>query len=135
MSQNNDDSTEDEETLLRRTLATLDVQRKALEHEADAIYLELTTPPEEGIPPMGLDTPLVDEDGYPRGDIDVYRARAQRSRFRVLQTDHKEMAAKIEGLLVQLAALKVSHNSKTSKGGVVYGGLWEAGHELTVRVC
>jgi hypothetical protein len=60
-----------------------------MENEADAIYLELTSPPGEGVEPMGVDTPLVDPEGYPRGDIDVYRARTLRSRFRVLQTDHK----------------------------------------------
>lgn len=99
---------DEEEAVLRKVLATLDVQRTAMENEADAIFLELTTAPEDGIEPMGVDTPLVDRDGYPRGDIDVYRARTMRNRFRILQTDHKEMAQKIEGLLVQLAALKVS---------------------------
>jgi Nas2 N_terminal domain len=97
----------DEEAVLRKVLATLDVQRKAMENEADAIYLELTTPPEDGIEPMGVDTPLVDPEGYPRGDIDVYRARTLRSRFRILQTDHKETSQRIEALLVQLAALNV----------------------------
>jgi len=84
----------------------LDVQRKAMENEADGIYLELTSPPNEGVEPMGVDTPLVDQGGYPRNDIDVYRARTLRNRFRVLQTDHKEIVEKIEGLLVQLASLK-----------------------------
>lgn len=98
----------DGELTLRKTLASLDVQRKALEHEADAIFLELTSPPSEGVEPMGLDTPLVDNEGYPRADIDVYRARTQRNRFRVLKTDHKQIEGKIEGLLLQLARLKVS---------------------------
>lgn len=97
---------DDEEAALRKTLATLDVQRAALEHEADAIYLELTTPPEEGVDPMGVDTPLVDRDGYPRGDVDVYRARSLRNRFKVLQTDHKQLVGTIDDLLVRLAALK-----------------------------
>jgi 26S proteasome non-ATPase regulatory subunit 9 len=98
----------DSETALRKMLASLDVQRKAMEHEADAIFLELTSPPSEGVEPMGMDTPLVDREGYPRADIDVYRARTQRNRFRVLKTDHKEIEGKIEGLLLQLARLKVS---------------------------
>lgn len=96
----------DEQTL-RKTLASLDVQRKAMELEADAIFLELTTPPADGVEPMGINTPLVDREGYPRGDIDVYRARTQRGRFAVLKTDHKEIQGKIEGLLLQLARLKV----------------------------
>jgi hypothetical protein len=105
---NNNPTVDDEEAALRKVLGTLDVQRKAMENEADVIYLELTTSPEDGIEPMGVDTPLVDPEGYPRADIDVYRARTLRNRFRILQTDHKEISQKLEGLLVQLAALKVS---------------------------
>ena len=95
------------ETALRKTLASLDAQRTAIQEEADAIIAELMTPPREGVEPMGLDTPLVDQEGYPRGDIDVYRARSQRNRFRVLKTDHKELEGKVEALLVRLANLKV----------------------------
>lgn len=97
----------DAETALRKSLAALDMKRKSMEHEADAIYLELTTPPDENVEPMGIDTPLVDQDGYPRGDIDVYRARTLRGRFRVLQTDHKQAERQIESMLQQLAAMKV----------------------------
>eukprot|EP00934_Nitzschia_sp_Nitz4_P009166 Nitzschia sp. Nitz4//scaffold32_size149145//9025//10039//NITZ4_002862-RA/size149145-augustus-gene-0.47-mRNA-1//-1//CDS//3329548018//9156//frame0 len=100
------DSASDEVTLLRKALASLSVKRKAIEQEADAIFLELTTPPSEGVEPMGIDTPLVDSDGYPRGDIDVYRARTLRQRFQVLKTDHKQRTQKMEEMLVQLAALK-----------------------------
>jgi 26S proteasome regulatory subunit N4 len=105
--QNANHNQSDEEGALRKVLATLDVQRKAMENEADVIYLELTTPPDDGIEPMGVDTALVDPEGYPRADIDVYRARTLRNRFRILQTDHKEISQKMDGLLVQLAALKV----------------------------
>jgi 26S proteasome non-ATPase regulatory subunit 9 len=107
MSSSNNNKQSEEKATLRKLLTTLDFQRKAMENEANAIYLELTTPPEEGVEPMTVDTPLVDPEGYPRGDIDVYRARTLRNRFRILQTDHKEIAQKIEALLVQLAALKV----------------------------
>ena len=102
----NDNNCSAEEMSLRKSLANLDIQRKSMEQEADAIYSELTTPPEEGVEPMGLDTPLVDNDGYPRGDIDVYRARTLRGRFRTLQTDHKELVTKIETMLHQLVILK-----------------------------
>ena len=95
-----------EEDSLRKSLASLDIQRKSMEQEADAIYSELSTPPDQDVEPMGLDTPLVDKDGYPRGDIDVYRARTLRGRFRTLQTDHKEIVGKIETLLYQLSLLK-----------------------------
>eukprot|EP00980_Cylindrotheca_fusiformis_P024929 scaffold12738_cov81-Cylindrotheca_fusiformis.AAC.2 len=94
------------EVALRKSLARLDIQRKSIEHEADAIFSELTTPPSDDVEPMGIDTPLVDPEGYPRGDIDVYRARTLRQRFRVLQTDHKEIEGQIEGMLRQLALIK-----------------------------
>jgi len=109
MDQSNEDP---EEASLRQSLAQADVQRRSMELEADAIYLELTTPPSEGVQPMGLDTPLIDADGYPRGDIDLYRARDLRNRFRVLQTDHKEIEAKIQNLLLKLAALKNPHKKE-----------------------
>ena len=96
------------ESTLRKMLASLDVQRKSMELEADAIFMELTSPPSEGVEPMGIDTPLVDDEGYPRGDIDVYRARSQRNRFQILKNDHKEIEGKIESLLLQVTRLKVS---------------------------
>lgn len=99
------DDTE-EEKVLRQSLATLDVQKKSMELEADAIVSELTTPPAEGVEPMGVDTPLVDRDGYPRADIDVYRARVLRQRLNILKTDHKEITNKIDAMLRHLAMLK-----------------------------
>lgn len=96
----------DEEKALRQSLATLDVQKKAIELEADAIVSELTTPPSEGVEPMGVDTPLVDKEGYPRGDIDVYRARTLRRRFHTLKTDHKAISQKLDVMLQHLAMLR-----------------------------
>lgn len=103
---NDNEGEESEEVLLRKTLNTLNIQRTSMEQEADAIISELTTPPAEGVPPMGLDTPLVDLEGYPRGDIDLYRARTLRGRFQVIKNDHKDITERIETLLVQLAAIK-----------------------------
>ena len=97
----------DEEGMLRKTLATVDVKRKALESESEAITSELLAEPEPGVPPMGIDTPLVDADGYPRGDVDVYRARTLRGRLAVIRTDYKALMRESEDLLYQLAALKV----------------------------
>ena len=78
--------------------------------------IELMTPPivspeEEPIPPMGIDTPLVDAEGYPRSDIDVYRARELRHRLCVIQTDHKSLMKEIEGELVRFSALKMHGGS------------------------
>ncbi|GBP20878.1 26S proteasome non-ATPase regulatory subunit 9 [Eumeta japonica] len=45
---------------------------------------------------VGMQGPLVDGDGYPRSDIDVYRVRHARHRIICLQNDHKEIMKKIE---------------------------------------
>lgn len=84
----------------------LDAQRKSLDIESEAIISELTSPPESGGPPMGIDTPLVDQDGYPRGDVDVYRARDLRHRLAVIKTDHKLLTTQVESSLQQLALLQ-----------------------------
>lgn len=106
----------DDELSLRKLLTSLDGQKRNIESEADAIIHELNTPPADGVEPIGLTGLLVDADGYPRNDIDVYRARSIRNRFRILQTDHKEISERIGGLLVQLAAKKkVSNINNTIK--------------------
>jgi len=88
----------------RESLKSLDSKRKALEAEASAIIDELMATPEDGVNPMGVDTPLTDLDGYPRNDIDVYRARTLRKRLNEIRTDHKEMMKQIETGLVKAAA-------------------------------
>ena len=92
---------------IKQSLGQLDVQRKSLEMEGEAIISELTSPTEGGGPPMGIDTPLVDQDGYPRADIDVYRARELRHRFAIIKTDRKELMKQIDTLLGKLALLQV----------------------------
>jgi len=114
----------DEVKALRQSLATLDVQKKSMELEADVIVSELTTPPSEGVEPMGVDTPLVDHEGYPRGDVDILRARTLRQRFQILKTDHKEISKKIEFKLQHLALLtnpplkKQQDDEKAARGAV-----------------
>ncbi|XP_066993689.1 26S proteasome non-ATPase regulatory subunit 9 [Anabrus simplex] len=56
---------------------------------------------------IGMSEPLVDENGYPREDIDVYQVRHARHRIICLQNDHKAMMKKIEqGLHALHANLK-----------------------------
>lgn len=90
---------------LRRTLQGLNVQRESLEHESAAVVSELTAvnPDQPLIPPMGVDTPLVDAEGYPRNDIDVFRARTLRQRLAEIRTDHQKLMRQIESHLHQLA--------------------------------
>ena len=57
---------------------------------------------------MGIDTPLVDSEGFPRADIDVFQARTLRKRFIEIQNDYKALQKKIERGLVELQAISVS---------------------------
>ncbi|CAH8562162.1 unnamed protein product [Schistosoma rodhaini] len=48
---------------------------------------------------VGLDTPLVDDEGYPRPDIDVALIRITRNNIRCLNTDHKQIMLELESVL------------------------------------
>ena len=90
---------------IRSLLKSLNVQREALESESEAITSELTSrdPEQPNVPAMGIDTPLVDEEGYPRNDIDIFRARTLRNRLMIVRTDHKKLMNEIDRSLQQLA--------------------------------
>lgn len=47
---------------------------------------------------------LVDQEGFPRNDIDVYQVRQARQQIICLQNDHKELMNQIENLLHKLHA-------------------------------
>jgi hypothetical protein len=85
--------------------------------EAEAIVSELTTKQPGGGPPIGIDAPLDDDEGYPRADIDVYRARTLRKRFKEIQTNVKVLEKKIEFGLVEIAA---QSTKKTSGGSNIH---------------
>lgn len=90
---------------LRKTLASLDMKKKSLESEGEAIISELTSKTDGGGEPMGMNTPLVDRDGYPRSDIDIFRARTLRRRLAEIKTDRSTMLVDIEKKLQKLAML------------------------------
>ncbi|XP_060825886.1 26S proteasome non-ATPase regulatory subunit 9 [Bombus pascuorum] len=54
---------------------------------------------------VGMDDPLVDCEGYPRNDIDVYQVRHVRHKIICLRNDHKTLMKKIEEGLHELHAL------------------------------
>lgn len=62
---------------------------------------ELEAPGPNGAPPAGIRTPLVDEEGFPRADIDVYNVRHKRHQLALLRTDHSAIMKQIEGLLYE----------------------------------
>ena len=79
-------------------------------------------------PPIGIDAPLVDREGFPRADIDVYRARALRKRFLEIQTDHKALEREMERGLIEVAAL-----AKAGGGGQRAGGAADDDDEEELR--
>jgi 26S proteasome regulatory subunit N4 len=98
----------------RQTVKALNIQRQSLELESAAIISELTAvdPANPAAPPIGIDTPLTDGEGFPRNDIDVYRARTQRGRLATIKTDHKRLMGEIEVHLKQIASLQKPEQSE-----------------------
>lgn len=54
---------------------------------------------------VGMSDPLIDSDGFPRNDIDVYQVRNARHKIICLQNDHKALMKQIEGGLHQFHSL------------------------------
>eukprot|EP01041_Mallomonas_annulata_P004056 gene4056-8064_t len=83
----------------RQRLNELIAQRDALELEAKVISDELLLPGPNGEPPAGRSGPVVDNEGFPRADIDIYRVMSNRQRLAVINTDHKSIMKLIESSL------------------------------------
>ena len=64
---------------------------------------------------VGMDDPVVDSEGYPRNDIDVYQIRHARHKIICLRNDHKALMNKIEeGLHKVHAVAKNQTESSTA---------------------
>ena len=60
-----------------------------------------------------MNGPIIDAEGFPRNDIDVYEVRRARQMIICLQNDHKGLMNEIEELLHQLHAdAKEAHTSQ-----------------------
>lgn len=53
---------------------------------------------------VGMNEPLVDCEGYPRSDVDLYQVRTARHNIVCLQNDHKAVMKQVEDALHQLHA-------------------------------
>ena len=53
---------------------------------------------------IGMDGPLVDNEGYPRNDIDVAKVRLARNRIICLSNDHKDIMKKLSEALISIHA-------------------------------
>ncbi|VVD00038.1 26S proteasome non-ATPase regulatory subunit 9 [Leptidea sinapis] len=61
---------------------------------------------------VGMHDPLLDRDGYPRNDIDVYKVRHARHQIICLQNDHKEIMKQIERGLGEVHSQYLSTNGE-----------------------
>lgn len=89
----------------KEKLKTLSAQRDLLEVEAEALHSELTSAGANGEPPAGLRDALVDAEGFPRGDIDIYHVKQQRLRLSSINVEHREVMKAIEDCLLTIHAL------------------------------
>lgn len=64
---------------------------------------QLLAPGPNGAPPPGLrGTSLVDDEGFPRADIDVYDVRSKRHRLACIDTDYELLMKRIEELVKRI---------------------------------
>ncbi|EDO06410.1 26S proteasome non-ATPase regulatory subunit 9 domain protein [Babesia bovis T2Bo] len=77
--------------------------RKDIEVEMEALLNYLNS---EECKHVGMKGPLVDEEQYPRSDIDICAVRNARHRINCLHTDYKELEDKLAQALHEL------HNKK-----------------------
>src|SRR5262249_43210424 len=77
----------------------LEEKKKEIELQISALFEELN-----GKHQSGLHDPLVDAEGFPRSDVDVYAVRLARHKIACLQNDHKAFSKQIEDALIELHA-------------------------------
>eukprot|EP00930_Biecheleria_cincta_P051297 TRINITY_DN36453_c0_g1_i1.p1 TRINITY_DN36453_c0_g1~~TRINITY_DN36453_c0_g1_i1.p1 ORF type:complete len:245 (-),score=43.07 TRINITY_DN36453_c0_g1_i1:79-738(-) len=79
---------------------------RKLEQEKEKLELELQNLHDflnqDGMP--GISGSLIDEEGFPRADLDIYGIRKARNRYACAQTDHVEVMKKIEQALANIHA-------------------------------
>ncbi|NXU55190.1 PSMD9 ATPase, partial [Turnix velox] len=67
---------------------------------------------------VGMDGPLVDAEGFPRDDIDLYKVRTARHNIICLQNDHKALMKQVEEALHQLHAQEKEKHGRDEAEGV-----------------
>uniref|UniRef100_A0A3P9HCS3 26S proteasome non-ATPase regulatory subunit 9 n=1 Tax=Oryzias latipes TaxID=8090 RepID=A0A3P9HCS3_ORYLA len=93
-----------EENSLERLNVTMDdvnaliKKKEEIEEQIKAYYDVLE---DQGV---GVEGPLVDAEGYPRADVNLYQIRTARHNISCLQNDHKAIMAEIEEALHKLHA-------------------------------
>ena len=59
----------------------------------------------------GLKNSLVDDEGFPRDDVDIFETRKLRNRHACLQTDYKTLMKEIENRLYGLHKIYIDNKS------------------------
>ena len=84
-------------------------KKDALEAEAESLTEQLSCSN------MGGATgPLVDSEGYPRGDVDVHATRVARNKLACLNTDHKALMGQIERTMHELHAATAANGTASA---------------------
>ncbi|XP_019956578.1 26S proteasome non-ATPase regulatory subunit 9 [Paralichthys olivaceus] len=92
-----EDTSGDSETTMD-DVKTLIKKKDEIEEQIKAYYDVLE---DQGV---GVEGPLIDEEGFPRADVNVYQIRTARHSISCLQNDHKAIMAEIEEALHKLHA-------------------------------
>ena len=85
---------------LRQELLNLNSERNKIEGDIKD-YMDVLK--SQGV---GMKEPLVDNEGYPRNDIDVYTVRTTRHKIITLENDCRDIMKIIERKLEEFHALK-----------------------------
>ena len=91
----------------RKAMMKLMKEKDQIEKEILDLTEILETPPMPGVK-----GPLVDSEGFPRADIDLFEVRRYRNRLACLQTDHCNLMKEIEKGLESLHSDYIQHNMK-----------------------
>jgi 26S proteasome non-ATPase regulatory subunit 9 len=81
----------------KAAVLALDQERDVMETELTALFSQLG--------PAGMHEPLVDAEGFPRGDVDVHALRTLRHRIICLTNDHRALMARLTASLEMLHSL------------------------------
>eukprot|EP00924_Labyrinthula_sp_SR-Ha-C_P008511 snap_masked-scaffold_32-processed-gene-2.4-mRNA-1 protein AED:0.68 eAED:0.68 QI:0/-1/0/1/-1/1/1/0/211 len=94
---------------LKKVLKELNATKEEIEKEIEEIKVSLDN---QGV---GLKGNLIDKEGFPRNDVDLFAVRTERQRFNILQTDHKNLMKEIEKTLKEYMSLPIAGHENQSK--------------------
>lgn len=111
-------------TMLTKSAAYTELEQKKFEIENQLGELEKVLEQEGNV---GLTGPLVDSEGYPRSEIDLYKVRLARQQINCLRNDYKQVMNEIEAELGKIyssssGTTPESNDNTSSNGGTVLKG-------------